>query len=427
MSGRPMPELVAEEPALGGEVPVGEGHGAALRVCMLAETFHPVIGGCESQARLLAEQLSERGHQVMIVTRRTSSGLPASDRMGAVRILRVGPGGPGGFKRWPMVVTALTTLFRRRREFDVVLVLGFRSLGLSAGILRRLGKTCVLKAESNGEMSGDFFAPRLGRLRLSMSSLPVRALIDRRNRVFARANAFVAISAAVETELQSAGIPEAKIARIPNAVDSLIFRPADPEEKRGLRARLGFGAGDVLVTFTGRLVSYKGLPLLLRVWERVVADVPSARLVLIGAGGQDIHNCEDELRAFVRDRDLDDRVVFTGGVSNVHEYLQASDVFIFPTENEAFGISLIEAMACGLPVVAASTGGVPDIVEHGVDGILVPPSDEMATEAALRGLLSDPDKAAELGVAARRTVKRRYSVASVVDSYETLLRGCSTR
>jgi glycosyltransferase involved in cell wall biosynthesis len=422
-----MPGLVAEEPALHAERSAVEHPAARLRVCMLAETFHPVIGGCESQARLLAEQLTERGHQVMIVTRRTSSGLPASDRLGGVRILRVGPGGPGGFKRWPMVLTALTTLFRMRREFDVVLVLGFRSLGLSAGILRRWGKGCVLKAESNGEMSGDFFAPRLERLRLGVASLPVRALIGRRNRVLTRADAFIAISAAVEAELRSAGIPEAKITRIPNAVDSLVVRPADVEEKGQLRARLGFGAGDVLVTFTGRLVSYKGLPLLLRVWERVVADVPSARLVLVGAGGQDIHNCEDELRAFVRDRSMDDRVVFTGDVSNVHEYLQASDVFIFPTENEAFGISLIEAMSCGLPVVAASTGGITDIVEHGVDGILVPPGDDVATEAALRALLSDPEKATGLGVAARRTVKHRYSVDSVVDSYETLLRGCSKR
>jgi L-malate glycosyltransferase len=144
----------------------------------------------------------------------------------------------------------------------------------------------------------------------------------------------------------------------------------------------------------------------------------------VGSGGQDIHNCEDELRSFVRRRGLDEQVTFTGGIDNVEHYLQASDCFVFPTENEAFGVSLIEAMACGLPVVASSTGGIPDIVEDGVNGILVPVGNEPALEEALHAVLGDPGAAARLGAEGRRTVTARYSVSAVVGAYERLLRRC---
>jgi glycosyltransferase involved in cell wall biosynthesis len=395
-----------------------------LRVCMLAETFHPVLGGCESQARLLAEALTARGHDVLVMTRRTARDLPALGSLGRVPVVRVGPRGPGGFKRWPMVMTALAALFRRRKEYDIVLVLGLRALGVLAAPVRRWGAVCVLKAESNGEMSGAFFHPRLARLRFGVASLPVQMLLRARNAGLSRADAFVAISSAIGAEFEAAGVPPDRIARIPNAVDTTLFHPLPDERKESLRARLGFGSGQFIATFTGRLVSYKGLPLLLRVWERFAADHPDARLVLVGSGGQDIHNCEAELRSFVRRRGLDEQVTFTGGIDSVEEYLQASDCFVFPTENEAFGVSLIEAMACGLPVVASSTGGIPDVVEDGVNGILVPVGNEAALEEALHAVLGDPEAAARLGAEGRRTVTARYSVTAVVDAYERLLRRC---
>jgi glycosyltransferase involved in cell wall biosynthesis len=393
----------------------------ALRVLVIAETFHPVLGGGETQSRLLCEQLARRGHRITVVTRRSDGGMKRSDRLGALQIVRVGPGGPGGFKRWTMLGPVMVRLVRRRRDYDVVLVLGFRALGLALMVLRPLGKPAILKAESNGEMSGAFFDARLARIGLPRGWLPVRLLVAARNRVLSRATAFVAISTPIRDEFLAAGARHDRVALIPNAVDTDLFRPPDVDERRTLRRELGLTTGEFVVIYTGRLVRYKGLPLLLRTWARVAQGRLGLRLLLIGTGGQDMDNCEAELRAFVRDHRLESTVTFTGGVDDVHAYLQASDAFVFPTENEAFGISLIEAMACGLPCIATAVGGVNDIVTDGRDGLLVPAGDSGALEGALRRVLDDGEMRACVGAAARRTVVDRYGVEGVVAEYEALL------
>lgn len=132
-------------------------------------------------------------------------------------------------------------------------------------------------------------------------------------------------------------------------------------------------------------------------------------------------NCEEELRRYVREHDLGDVVRFTGDVRNVHEYLQASDIFAFPTEDEAFGISLIEAMSCGLPAVATRVGGIPDVLQDGINGLLIDPADEQALEMALVSLLGDRDLRQRLGSAARRRVVEQYSESRVVERYMQLI------
>jgi glycosyltransferase involved in cell wall biosynthesis len=109
---------------------------------------------------------------------------------------------------------------------------------------------------------------------------------------------------------------------------------------------------DFIVSYTGRLVSYKGLPLLLRVAQEMQQENRKVGFVLIGSGGLDVHNCEAALKEYVTANRLELVVHFAGEVPNVHEYLQASDVFVLPTEDDAFPLALIEAMACGLPVVS---------------------------------------------------------------------------
>jgi glycosyltransferase involved in cell wall biosynthesis len=392
-----------------------------MRLLLLTETYYPVAGGGETQARALAEGMAASEASIIVVTRRSDRAMPAREQCGPVTIYRLPPAGAGRWRKWGLLLTALWALWALRGRYDVVLVSGFRIVGVAAMVVCRLcDKRCILKADSLGEMSGDFFAGGLSQVGLRPSALPFALLLRLRNALLRRADAFVAISTAVADELLASGIPPERIRAIPNSVNLTRFRPLDKAARRDLRRRLALPAGEPVVVYTGRLVSYKGLPLLLAVWQRIQTQFPGSRLLLVGEGGLDMHNCEAELRAFVAGHNLQATVSFTGRVDNVHPYLQAADVFVFPTENEAFGISLVEAMACGLAVIGTAVGGVTDLICHDQNGLLIPPRDGGALEQALQTLLSDPSRRSALGQAALAGVQTRYAEPAVVAQYTAL-------
>ena len=392
-----------------------------LRVLIFTETFRPEIGGGESQAAVLGRGLIGRGHEVLLLTRRSRRELAREEIIDGIRVLRVAPTGAGRHRKWALILTTLPALWRLRHAYDVVLVAGFRILAVPALIAgRRLGKAVVLKADSNGEMSGEFFRAGLAGARLAPESAPVRCALRLRNRLLRRAAAFVAISEEIRREMLAQGISAERICRIPNGVDTNAFRPATAAERTLLRARLNLPAGPVIV-YTGRLVSYKGLPMLLETWRQLAGERSEGTLVLVGEGSGDMHDCESALREFVRQHGLEPRVRFTGATANVDDWLRAADLFVFPTENEAFGLSLVEAMACGLPAVTTAVGGIKDYVTHGRNAWVIAPGDGAALAAAVRALLDAPDHAAQLGRTARDTVLERFGEAALAAAYERLL------
>jgi glycosyltransferase involved in cell wall biosynthesis len=402
--------------------------GAAVRICILTETYRPEVGGGETQAELLAEGLISLGFGVSIVTRRSRAWLPAVETAGALVIRRLGPGGPGRYRKWGLGVTAAVELLRHRHEYDLIFVSGFRILGVPAVLAARLqGKPCVLKADSLGELSGEFFRAGLGRVALDPASPPVRVLIGLRNRMLRRADRFVAISSAIRRELAAMGVAAGAIETIPNGIDTTRFTPVGADEKLALRRELAIAPDAIVVLFTGRLVSYKGLPLLVRVWRDLCRQHPLAELLLVGEGGLDMHACEAELRQFVAANGLEGRIRFAGAVPHVERYLKASDVFVFPTENEAFGLSLVEAMACGLPPVSTRAGGLADIVEPDVDGLSIEAGQPDQLAKALGRLLRDDGLRERLGRAAASTARARFASGIVAARYADLFRTLASR
>ena len=397
----------------------------SMRLLLLTETFLPEIGGGEQQAQLLSQALARRGHEVTIVTRRSGRELPKEQIHEGVRIIRVGPAGRGRWKKWGLALSAIPPLARLRTGVDVVFVSGYRIMGLPAVVIARmLGRRCVLKSDSPGEMSGEFFRAGLAPFHLQPTSFGVRLLVRSRNALLRAADAFVAISTPIADEMRASGVPEDRTHYVPNGVDTTRFRPASLSERTALRSQLGLPSGRLAV-YTGRLVSYKGLTLLLRVWCELCRSGMSGTLVMVGAGSADMHNCEDALGRYVAEHRLDGRVIFTGGVANVEDYLRAADVFVFPTEKEAFGVSLVEAMACGLPSVATRAGGIADFLVDGSNGLVVEPGSFTQLRDALTTLLAGGDRVAALGQAARTTAISRFSADAVADRYvrlfETLL------
>jgi glycosyltransferase involved in cell wall biosynthesis len=147
-----------------------------------------------------------------------------------------------------------------------------------------------------------------------------------------------------------------------------------------------------------------------------------AHLLLVGSGEGQTISVEPELKQSVRGRGLEDRVTFTGRVEDVASCLGASDVFVFPSEFEALGLSLIEAAACGLPAVGARTGGIVDVIEDGASGLLFPPGDTAALTAAMRALLADAGRRAVMGRRAREIARERFDVEDSVARYAALFR-----
>ena len=392
-----------------------------MKICIFTETYYPVMGGGETQAQLLAEGLISNGHSVLILTRRSDASLKKHEKHGKVDVHRLAPVGSGQLKKWGLLLSSLPKLIILRNQYDLIFVSGYRIIGLVAvlaGIL--LKKQVVLKADSQGEMTGDFFESGLKKFSVSKSSFLFRLFIGFRNVILKKADAFSAISIKIASEWTSSGIPSERVHLIPNCVDTNRFFPVNSNQKSSLRNKLNIPQDSKVCIYTGRLVSYKGLPLLLKVWKDLRHKHKNILLILAGTGGLDIHNCEDDLRKYVKENQLENHVWFTGTVLNVPEYLQAADIFVFPTENDAFPSSIVEAMACGLAVITTPVGAIKNIIEDGKTGVLIQPSNPTQLFQALDVMLTNKENLFYLGNAAHLSTQGKCSAKVVTESYQIL-------
>lgn len=396
-----------------------------IRVLFLTESFHPVLGGGENHVRRLGADLVTRGHPATVVTRRGEAGWPAEEEVDGIRVRRVPPTGAGRVGKYLMVPGALRALAQEITRHDVIVVRNTRVLG-APGLLaaRALGRPVILQPETNGELSGEALTWGWSRGRI-LAPL-VRGLVAARNLWLRDADAFVAMSRKIRGEMVAAGIADERVAVIPHGVDTERFRPAEPRERDALRRGLGLPGG-VLAIFTGRLLRGKGLETLVEAFGAVAAARPDVHLVLVGSGEGQALSVEEALRADVRARRLDDRVLFAGRRDAVEGLLRASDLFVFPSVFEALGISLVEAAACGLPAVASRTGGIVDVVEDGRSGFLVTPGRASELASALASLVGDAARREAMGDRAREVALARFDERDTVLRYRALFRQVSAR
>ncbi|HVY47427.1 MAG TPA: glycosyltransferase, partial [Minicystis sp.] len=231
----------------------------------------------------------------------------------------------------------------------------------------------------------------------------------------------VAVSPELRALLIQRGFREDHVGAIVNGVDVDALAPLPDRAAR--RAALGVPEGAWVVGALGRLSSEKAHANLLRAMAPLRARVPSAVLLLAGDGP-----LRGELEALARELGLGDRVRFLGqlaelareGEIDTHTFLGVLDAYALPSDTEGTSLSLLEAMACGAPVVATAVGGTPSIVEDGVTGRLVPPRDPEALARALAATHDDARASRQLARKAREAVATRYSLRAMVDDYADL-------
>jgi UDP-glucose:(heptosyl)LPS alpha-1,3-glucosyltransferase len=255
---------------------------------------------------------------------------------------------------------------------------------------------------------------------LSENSLAVRALRALRGRAARQVDRYVAISSEIRAGLLRVGVDSARIVAIPNGIAVGRFAPVTALRKSELRAGLSLPADAVVLIYTGRLAASKGVMMLIDVWRELAREYPAAHLVIVGTGRGSFDNCEPALREFVAEHALGTRVTLTGSVANVHEYLQAGDLFVFPSDYEGFSLSILEAMTAGLPLVCTRVGIAAELEDQGRFGLLVPPKDRAAFRDAMRRLLQDAGLRADMGASARATVSASYSSSAEAGQYVEL-------
>jgi glycosyltransferase involved in cell wall biosynthesis len=201
-----------------------------------------------------------------------------------------------------------------------------------------------------------------------------------------------------------------------NGVDVGRFHPVG--RNPDLRTAWGVPANARLVVSTGRLVGWKGLRLVVSAMSGLAGDV---HYLVVGAGPE-----AEALRAHASALGLSDRVHLTGRVEHprLPEVLSQADVYVQPSiGEESFGISVVEAMACGLPVLASNFGALPEVVADGETGMLVAPGDVGAWTSALADLLADPARQRRMGAAARARAEAKFTWAACARDLEAILQG----
>jgi len=235
----------------------------------------------------------------------------------------------------------------------------------------------------------------------------------------------VALSRAIEAQLEAFGVDSERVVRIASAVDTQRYRP-DPTARARLLAELGLPREALVVGVVAQLIARKGHDRLLAALPELAHRVPAVSVVLFGRGPR-----EASLRAELRALGLDGRTRVAGFRADLPELLPGVDLLVHPARREGLGAALLEAAACGLPIVAAPVGGIPDVIDHGRTGWLVDCADPAALADALARLLSAPGERKRLGDAARREVERRFSVAAMVDAhlrlYATIAQAAGSR
>lgn len=411
------------------------------RIYIAIDTLWPVVGGAERQAIAHARGLRERGFEATVVTLRHDRAWRRREVIEGVPVTRVAGWVAGGRERFPAPLRKLAyllgllmmawTVWRHRRRYDVLCVYKLNLLAAPAALACLLaGKPMIISSRcaDSGVGAGTHPAPlapgpfgvcrEAGAYDISDAELleslgaPVLRLTCY---LLRRARAVVIVlSSRMGHELAAHGLWLPATLYIPNGVDATRFAPVRTDLLEDERART--------VVCVCRLSYQKGVDMLLYAWQLVHTQAPTARLIVVGTGP--LHK---DLERLAEGLGVASAVEFAGVQSNVPAQFHRAGIAVLASRWEGMPNAVLEAMACGLPCVGTRVSGSEDIIQHGVNGLLVDPDDYRGMAAALLTLLRDTALTRDYGRAARATIEQQYTLERITDRYvelyETLTHG----
>lgn len=376
-----------------------------MHILMVCPQYRPSVGGYERAAERLSTALAARGHRVTVITDRRDRSWVRNEIHQGVSIRRLWC----VFKPRLHMLTALLSvalfLGAHGRRFDVWHV---HQYGVHAAVAIGLGmvlrRPVVLKLTSTGEQG----------IAKAIAEQPLAWLGAA---LLKRVSAVVALTRETASEALAFGISGALIDQLGNGVDTAVFRPANKQERAELKQKLGM-EGRRAVIYVGRLSPEKNPDGLLEAWIAARQTLPADwMLILIGDGPM-----RTQLERRIRNAGLEDSVMVAGQQQNIEQWMAAADVYVSSSLWEGLSNTLLEAMACGLPVAVTRVSGVKELVEETEAGLTVDVGDNAALASALVRLAQDTDLQDQLSRAARLAVEQTYSLQAVANRHELLYR-----
>ncbi len=218
----------------------------------------------------------------------------------------------------------------------------------------------------------------------------------------------ITISQGIREVLLAEGLAAEKVVCVPSAVDTRHYRPGC--DRVWFEAEMSLEAGQPVVGTVAQLIPRKGHRFLLEAIPEIRREIPEVQFLFFGSGA-----LAEELHREIERRGLGRCVRLMGFRNDLARILPCLDAVAHPATLEGLGVSLLQAAACGVPIVASAVGGIPEVVHDGTNGFLVPPEDPAALARALRVLLSERERAREMGMAGRALVERRFSIDAMVE------------
>jgi glycosyltransferase involved in cell wall biosynthesis len=209
-----------------------------------------------------------------------------------------------------------------------------------------------------------------------------------------------------------------RVKLIYNGIDLDASKTQDPRPKGQIKKELGLGEGPV-IGIVARLSEVKGHRFLVSALKRALNEMPDLQLFIVGDGKE-----KESLLVQARQLGIEKKVFFISSVEDTAKVLSAMDLFVLPSLQEGLGLSLMEAMAQGVPIIASDVGGIRSLIQDGVTGKLVKPQDIEGLEKAILELLQDKPKASAYAQSAFKSVKNNFSLEKMVVETERVYLEC---
>ncbi|MBI4633962.1 MAG: glycosyltransferase family 4 protein [Deltaproteobacteria bacterium] len=402
-----------------------------LNIAVLSRTtyWHGMRGGMDVHGRLLAQGLAARGHRIVFICTRHPSG-KTDEAENGIELHYLNDTVSGSRRHgWAGASVRALSDLHRKQPFDLVWSQSYDGFGLTKGYsnIARIPMIATLHGSIQQELTTfirnvhhswhrpDVFIKKMTGLLFSyfVTQKPVLRHCRR----------IITVSRKITEDLQKwfGRATVKKCVTIYNGIDTRIFYP-DPSARAFIGDRHAISEKEVVLLTLGRITHEKGHHLAIEALGILRRTVPGIRLLVVGEG-----EGLSALKLLAKHLGLSDAVIFTGTVDNPEtaSYYNAADIFVFPTLTvEGLPFVLIEAMACGKPVIASEIGGNGEVIRDGVNGLLIKPGQPSGIADKIRMLISNEEYAKRLREGAEATVKSDFTIERMIDKTLDVMHEC---